>query len=266
MKKNNDFVQACIYKLYDFRSNIPANLSKETVKNIWDIEISESDIPQNIRGRSKILDRKINIAQDSLELLLLKRSVRFIGVSGSVGSEFAKEGDDIDLFIVVKNDTAWIYRLCLYFRNLSKRKIRSKEKVIRGEDVKDKFCINLITEERSLIFEEDIFNFNELIYIKPVYNKNFLNVIYLNNSWLKDKYLVSEKFLRRDLVKMGDVKKLTKRNFLLIPINFCLFLSQIIYMLLMRHGPDYRRLWKGFVTGRIEFFPKDFRKGKIKDF
>jgi len=266
MKENSNFIRACISKLYDFRSNIPANLSNERVRNIWDIEISSSDTQQNIKERIEIFDRKLNIAKDYLKFLLFKKLVRFIGVSGSVGSEFAKDEDDIDLFIVVRNDTAWIYRFFLYLKDLSRRAIRSKEKVIKGVEVKDKFCINLITEERSLIFEDDIFNFNELLYIKPLYNSEFLNVIYLNNPWLKDKYLVSEKFLKRDLVKMGDVKKLTKRNYLLIPVNFFLFLLQIIYMSLMKHGPDYGRLWKGFMSGRVEFFPKDFREEKIKDF
>lgn len=264
MKQNEEFIRACILKLYDFRSNIPANLSVEKVKSIWDIEILQSDIPSNIKETSEILDRKINIAEKSLELLLCKKFVRFIGISGSVGSEFAKEGDDIDLFIIVKNDTSWIYRLCLYLRNFSKNIIRSKEKITRGEDVKDKFCVNLITEERSLIFEDDLFNLNEIIYLKPLYNGKFLNLIYLNNPWLKDKYLVSEKFLRKDLIEMGDVKKLTKRNFLLVPINFVLFLLQVVYMSIMKHSPDYKRLWKGFINGRIEFFPKDFRKNKVE--
>ena len=266
MKEKRNLVETSIYKLYDFRAKIPANLNSKKVKKVWNIEIKQEQIPKLIDIKEGIFKKKIRIVQESLDWLVFRPFVRFVGVSGSVASEFAKEDDDIDLFIVVKNDTAWIYRLCLYLKNFSKHIIRSKEKVIKGEDVKDKFCINLITEERSLIFEDDIFNLNELIYLKPLYNEKFLNLIYLNNSWLKDKYLVSEKFLRKDLVKIGDMKKLSKRSFLLIPINFVFFLLQVIYMSIMRHSPDYKRLWGGFINGRIEFFPKSFREEKVKQF
>ncbi|MDD3474525.1 MAG: hypothetical protein PHP08_01310 [Candidatus Dojkabacteria bacterium] len=263
MKESNKHIRACIYKLYDFRSNIPANLLSKKINEVWNIK--DLELKENIEVNDKEIKRKINIVKKSLHFLLCKNLVKFIAVSGSVGSEFSKKEDDIDLFIIVKNDTAWIYRLYLYMRNLSRRIIRSKERVSNGENVKDKFCINLITEERALLFEDDIFNLNELLYIKPVYNENFLNVIYLNNPWLKDKYFVSDEFLNRETIRVGDVKGLSKRNYLLIPINFFLFILQIFYMSIMRHQPDYKRLWKGFLRGRIEFFPKEFREEKIKN-
>jgi hypothetical protein len=229
---------------------------------VWGIDGLK--LNENIKVNDKEVERKLNFVETHLQSLLFKNLVRFIGVSGSVGSEFVKEEDDIDLFIVVKNDLSWIYRLCLYIRNHSKKTIRSKEKIIKGESVKDKFCINLITEERALLFEDDIFNLNELIYLKPVYKKEYIKVIYLNNPWLKDKYFLSKQFLDQSSVKVGDIKDLAKRKFLLIPINFLLFILQILYMLVMNHNPDLNRLWKGFLQGRIEFFPKDFKEEKIK--
>ena len=262
MKKNSNPVGACIYKLYDFRSNIPANLSSEKVRQVWGI--NDFNFEENVKLNEKEIKRKLNIVKNKLPYLLGKNFVKFIGVSGSVGSEFANEEDDIDLFIVVKNDTSWIYRLLLYIKNLSMRIIRSKEKVINGESVKDKFCINLITEQRALLFEDDIFNLNELLYLKPIYNEDFIKVIYLSNPWLKDRYFVSDKFLNRDSIKVGDIKNLARRNVLLIPVNFLFFLVQILYMVIMHHDPDFQRLWNGFLHGRIEFFPKDFRGEKIK--
>lgn len=263
MKEKDDLIRACIYKLYDFRANIPANLDSDKVKKVWNVEIEQEKIPKLIHVQKDLLHRKIEITERSLKWLVLKPFVRFIGISGSVASEFPQDEDDIDLFIVTKNDTAWIYRLYLYLMNISHKKIRSNEKVRRGEGVKDKFCINLITEERCLYFEDDIFNLNELLYIKPVYNKDFLNVIYLNNHWLRDKYFVSEKFLNTEVIKVKDVKNLTRRNLFLVPINTFCFIGQICFMMVMKHNPDYGRLWRGFLDGKIEFFPKDFKKEKI---
>jgi hypothetical protein len=264
MNKNDQRVESCIQKLYDFRANIPANLTVNKVKDVWGIEIEKDRYPSRIKPRKEIIGDKLEVAKKSLDWLVLKPWVKFVGVSGSAGSEFAQKKDDIDLFIVVKNDRAWLYRLCIYFRNLSKKRIRSKEKVNKGEGVKDKLCLNFITEERNLRFIDDIFNLNELLYLKPIYTHEYLRVIYINNNWLKEKYLVTDEFLKKEKVTVGDLKDLAKRNYLLLLPNMFAFFGQIIYMFVMRHNPDFKRLWEGFKNGRIEFYPEHFREEKLK--
>jgi hypothetical protein len=265
MDQSDKRVEACIQKLYAFRSNIPANLTINKVRQVWNIDYDEKKITSLIEVEENLLRQKINIAKDSLPWLLWKPIVKFIGISGSVASEFVREEDDIDLFIITKNDTAWIYRLYIYFRNLFKRQIRSKEKVNQGESVKDKLCINFITEQRALAFESDIFNFNELVYLRPIYNENFKNVILLANPWVKEDYLVSDQFLGKDKLKVGDVKNINKRNYLLVPVNFCVFIGQLLFMIIMGHNPNFSRLWEGFKKGKIEFYPEGFKKDKIKE-
>jgi hypothetical protein len=265
MDKNNDRVQASIQKLYDFRSNIPANLPVRKIKEVWEGDIELEKFPELISSRDDLIEEKVGIAKKSLSWLVFKPFVRFIGISGSVASEFAQREDDIDLFVVVKSDTAWIYRLYIYFINLFKKRIRSKEKVERGESVKDKLCINFITEERNLRFEDDLFNLNELLFLKPIYNEEYLRVIFINNPWLNERYLVSNEFLQKEWVRIKDVKDLAKRNYLFFIPNLIAFLGQVVYMALMRHSPDLKRLWNGFREGRIEFYPKDFRKEKLED-
>lgn len=264
MNKNDDRVRACIYRLYDFRKKIPANLNCKKVKGVWDLDISQEKIPELIETKQDVLKQKTGVVEKNLNWLVCKPFVKFVGVSGSIGSDFVKKSDDIDLFIVVKNDTAWIYRLYLYFMNIFKKQLRSKEKNSKKE-VKDKLCINLITEERYLLFENDIFNFNELLYLKPIYNKRFLKVIYISNLWMQDEYLVSDDFLGKNTVQVKDLKNLGKRNWLLIPINIFSFLGELSFMILMKHQPDYKRLWEGLIKGRIEFFPKGFKEDKMGD-
>lgn len=251
-----------IHDLYVFRSRIPANLTIDKVKEVWGINISQDELPKVIDPRKNIIEEKIEIVKNSLEWMVFEPLVKFVGISGSIASEFANENDDIDLFIVTKNDTVWIYRLYIYIKDLFKNRIRSKG----NPEVKNKLCINFLAEQRALHFEEDIFNFNELLYLKPVYNESFLKVLFLNNPWLRESYFVSDKFVGHKDLKVGEVKEITKRNYLLIPINFIAFLAQFLFMVVMRHNPDIKRLFRGFKKGRVQFYPKDFKSEKIKGF
>lgn len=261
MSKKPNRIFEKVEELYQFRAKIPANLTVAKVEEIWNIKVSEDQIPEIIEPRGNIIKEKINIANSSIKWLVIKQFVKFVAISGSVASEFAKKSDDIDLFIVTKNDTVWIYRFYLYFKNFFKGDIRSKNK----RNVENKFCINLLTEERFLQFEPDVFNLNEILYLKPIYNHKYQKIFLLNNQWIKDKHLVSEKYLGIGGIKVCDVKALTKRNYFLLPLNFLAFLSQLVYMIAMNHRPDISRLLKGFKKGRVEFYPKDFKLEKLRN-
>jgi hypothetical protein len=261
MIKKDKNIRKNVDTLYQFRSKIPANLTVKKVNDVWGVDIKKSDYKELIEPRINVIEKKLNISKNLLDKIVISPFVKFVGVSGSVASEFAKKEDDIDLFIVVKNDTVWIYRLLLYIRNYSKNIIRAKG----NQAVKDKLCINYLVEERGLEFEPDIFNLNELIYLKPIYNKNYLYVIFLLNNWLKEKYFITNKFLGKDKLKVGDVKNVMKRNYLLIPINFIAFILQLIFMLVTKHEPDIERLFRGFKEGKVQFYPRDFRKKKLED-
>ncbi|MCD4756569.1 hypothetical protein K8R20_03070 [bacterium] len=257
MGKNNESEYLNMEELYNFRKNIPACLSKQKVMEVWGLEVDGEEYSGISDVQRDMMEKKMGMLEKSLSWIVFKPFVRFIGISGSIASEYVEDGDDIDLFIVTRNDVVWVYRLFLYFRNIFEQRVRLKKKRL---EVKDKLCINLLTEERSLVFDDDIFNLNELLFLKPVYKKEFLSVIFLQNSWLKEKFLVSESFLKKEDIRMGMLKGLSKRNYLLFPVNCFCFCGQFVFMLLMRHRPDVRRLLRGFGKGRIEFFPRDFRR------
>ena len=180
--------------------------------------------------------------------------MKFVGVSGSVAAGFAKEDDDIDLFLVVKNHTAWIYRGLIAIKNLFHHRIR---RISNGGIVKDKFCVNLICEERDLVFERDIFNFHELMYLVPIFNEKYLNYIYSKNVWLREIYGVKgELLLNRQYAS-------DRSNWLVRIINFKFFAIQLLFMIVSFHRPEIGRLWNNYKRGRIEFFPGDFRKEKL---
>ena len=51
MKESNKYIRACIYKLYDFRSNIPANLSSKKINEVWNIK--DLELKENIEVNDK---------------------------------------------------------------------------------------------------------------------------------------------------------------------------------------------------------------------
>lgn len=248
-----------------FKSNMDLTLSKEKVRYIWGKSVIRS-LPKDIVKRlgngkvvdnSKIIENKIKVVKNNLDILYILDWVKFIGISGSVAAGFAKEEDDIDIYIVVKNGCAWIYRGILTIRNIFNHVVRTS---IDGDSVKDLLCINFIVEERGLELESDMFNFHELMYLIPVYNQKFLKNIYRKNMWLSSVYGVN-----RDLMSKRTLKDSNTNVFLKL-INICAFFAQLLFMLLTGHSPDIKRLFSNYRKGRIEFFPSDYKKKILEEF
>lgn len=239
-------------ELMKFREKMGLVVSKEKAKYIWgknflkgnDIEFEEEDINVEV-------GRKVEIARNGLKYLQVFGLLKFVGISGSVGAGFAKEEDDIDVFLVVKNNTAWIYRGMIAIRNIFHNRIR---RMGSRNIVRDKFCVNLICEERDLRFDSDIFNFHELMYLIPIFNDKYLNYIYSQNSWLRNDCGVKSELL------MNRVFVSKKSNWLVSVINFKFFVLQLLFMIISFHRPEVSRLWRNYKKGRIEFFPGNFKK------
>lgn len=235
-----------------------AQLSREEAFRLWGQSISDeimNELPERIK-QNEVVRRKIKIAESTANNLNSIGVVKYIGISGSVAAGVAKEDDDIDLFIIVKDHTAWIFRL------ISKLTLRENTVRYGQKEQKDLICINYICEERALEFKErDIFTFNEIISLKTLAEPDVYTQILTSNNWIFKKFLL--------IGKPGNAKKkdaFQVTTFFYAPINALLFLTQVAYMYLMGHQPDGSRLLKGFKQGRIQFYPKDFREKKLKEF
>jgi len=256
-------IEEIVSDFITFRSNMGVNLSVKKAQYIWGKSVTKRLSMNTFKrlergtkiGNSKIIKGKVDIAKKNLNILIVFNWVRFIGISGSVAAGFAKEGDDIDIFIVVKNGCAWIYRGILTIHNIFNHVIRTKKD---RENVKDLLCINFIIEESGLELEGDIFNFHELMYLVPVYNERYLKYIYEKNTWLLKDYLVNKDLLQ------GRERSSKGVNFLIRGLNFFAYFSQILFMLISGHSPQMRRLFKNYKKGRIEFFPSDYKKKILK--
>jgi predicted nucleotidyltransferase len=253
--------------LMKFRSQMGKSLSREDIKYIWgrrflkNLEQSkEKGVKKELtklRGEeNEYVRRKMKIAKKNVDKLKVFNWVRFIGISGSVAAGFAEKEDDIDVFVVVRNGTIWLYRALVVFRNLFHNKIRAK----RHKDITNKLCLNLVCEERGLNFPNDIFNFHELMFLKPIYNKKYKRYILSQNKWLRKQFSVKKELLRSRVIPEK------KAFFLIRTLNFFAFVAQLVFMIISGHGPDIKRLKENYKKGRIEFFEYDFRIEKIKDY
>lgn len=215
---------------------------------------------------SLLFDKKVvkdrSISKEKLEWARSESSqfqifglVKFVAVTGSVGAGIAKADDDIDLFIVVKNYTSWIYRGLLMV------KLFKKVLHFNDEEKTDKLCINFISEVRGLAFEDkDIFTLHEILYMKPIYNPGFKDEIISSNQWIYARYGLEAR-VNSQTNRMAILSK-----FSLIWLNFLSMMMQFTYMLFSGHSPNRKRLWREFKKGRIAFYPEYFRLEKLKDF
>jgi len=242
-----------------FRDNMGVPIDKKLVYRFWEKKelenLNRKDINIDYINNS-FSEKKIEIAKKYLRYLILFDWVKFVAISGSIASSFAKEDDDIDIFIVVKNDRVWIYRGLILFENIFHGKVRIGDS---RKDVKDKLCLNFITEERSISVDSDIFNLNEIISLIPIYNEKYFNTLMRKNNWLFTNFGISKKVLK----EYTSEEDSNKRYPILSVLNYIFFFPQLLYMKILKHNPDYKRLIRNQKKGRIEFFREDFKKEKL---
>lgn len=171
---------------------------------------------------------KIKIARQMAESVKNFPFIEMIAITGSVAVNNAKREDDIDLFIVTKENTLWIVRpfLLLYLSLYYKRRRRGDI-----HNVQDVFCPNLWLDESDLeIKDKNLYTAHEVLQILPVLNRNHTYEKFIKeNSWTKN-------FL-------ANAYHLTTHNFspcrggvypARLPIkilNYIFYLLQLLYML-----------------------------------
>jgi hypothetical protein len=171
-------------------------------------------------GKAKILAQKIE--KNFSDIL-------FFGISGSVASSHPKEDDDIDCFVITKDNKLWKTRLFLRWWVWKKRIPHRKYKNNRG---KDEFCFNLWLDESSLLLSKDKQNLRnavDLVLLKPLINrnKNYEKFI-LVNDWVKK--WVATPYSRLSANQLVSFSDKTKNNFWDKIINRLYFWPQYWYM------------------------------------
>lgn len=145
--------------------------------------------------------QKWPIAQKAAGILSLVPTIKFVGVSGALSMGAAGQADDIDLFIITSVDCLWITRLVSY---LALKVFGLKIRKVGEVQVKDKLCLNLWLDERSLSFasRQDVYTAHEIMQVKPLVYKDKSYERFLSaNRWIV-KFFPSAEELLKD--KQGD--------------------------------------------------------------
>jgi hypothetical protein len=147
-----------------------------------------------LKGREHLVEKrkekeqynkiKLAKAKTIANILAYVPTVFFIGVSGGVAIQNAEKDDDVDIFIIVKENTVWISRLVLLCILLCLGMLRT-----RGSTwVSDKICLNMLLDETVLAFTKDrhdVYTAHEIAQIDPLLQrKNMYKNFLAANKWI----------------------------------------------------------------------------------
>ncbi len=151
-------------------------------------------------------EKKIIFALKIIKKLTFIPTLKFVGISGALSMKNSEENDDIDLFVITEEKTVWITRLMLIFILKILRVYRGRE----DRNIKNKICLNMITDDKNFVFlEKDInlYTAHEIAQLIPVFDKkNTYNKFIKLNKWVNS-FLPNFKFDKTPYLK-------NKNNFL----------------------------------------------------
>jgi len=150
----------------------------------------------NIRKqRYHFTNRKLKIARRAVRLFSLLPTVRLAALSNLIGHHNLRDGSDIDIFIVAKENRIWLTRLfCAGLMKILRQRPTPSKK-------RDKICLSFYVDTKNLNLKEmttgpddQYFNF-WLAGLYPLYDRGaYYHQLMSENLWLKD-YLPNGDFL-----------------------------------------------------------------------
>ncbi len=176
--------------------------------------------------QKKIYEDKMELAKNLSNKLAKFRTILFMGVSGSVASEYPKLSDDIDLLVICKSNSLWITRfwvmVYVWLTGTPHRRRGKAEK-------KNEFCFNLWIDENELEMpkmKQDLKNAMDAILVKKLINREKIWGKFMGaNEWIGN-YLASS--YKQNKKKNIISKK--QSNWVLKIINLLFFWGQYGYM------------------------------------
>ncbi|MFA5127381.1 MAG: hypothetical protein WC457_00055 [Patescibacteria group bacterium] len=146
-------------------------------------------LPENIeqrRARLVTTEHKMKIARRAARLIRAVPFLRAIFVCNSVGEGIAKEGSDIDFFIITAPKRIWLVR---FFTNLILKLFRLRT---YGKNSRDKICLSFYVDENNLnlwplrALDEDVHFVYWLHQMVPLFDPRNLYAKFISaNDWTK---------------------------------------------------------------------------------
>jgi hypothetical protein len=142
----------------------------------------------NVRKqRYHFTNRKLKIARRAVRLFSLLPTVRLVALSNLIGRHNLRDGSDIDIFIIAKENRIWLTRLfCAGLMKILRQRPTPTKK-------KDKICLSFYVDTKHLDLknmttgpDDQYFNF-WLAGLYPLYDRGaYYHQLMFENVWLKD--------------------------------------------------------------------------------
>jgi hypothetical protein len=209
--------------------------------------------------RERASEKKLALAKKIVSYLAYLPTIMFVGVSGAVAIGNAKKEDDIDLFIIVRQNTIWISRLlCLcLLAFIGRRRKRNSFKV------QDMFCPNMFLDEAFLTFPQDrhdLYTAHEIVQLVPLLSRENTYTKFLReNSWVES-FLPHAYAIRiKESVSLPKVRPARLLSLFTHPI--LIQFAKSIQLLIMKK-PN-----KEIVSDSLlAFHPMDYRDWVLREF
>ena len=149
--------------------------------------------------RSRISDKKMEIAKKASRILSMIPSIKMVSVTGSLAMKNALDESDIDLFLITGKNFLWSTRALSY---LLLRIFGFKIRKAGNRGQKDMLCLNMWLDESDLVWPKKDRNFytaHEIAQSLPLVNKDKTYERFLrHNRWILNFWPNSVKILNSE--------------------------------------------------------------------
>lgn len=134
--------------------------------------------------REKESNKKLLKAKKVIKKISNIPTVNFIGISGSLAMKNSEINDDIDIFVISKDNLVWLTRLILVLYLKTLGVYRRKH----DKNPKDKICLNLIIGDSSTSFtkkRQNLYIAHEIVQLMPLFQRENTYLNFINkNKWI----------------------------------------------------------------------------------
>lgn len=143
------------------------------------------DIVNLRKSREKNAEEKIQLAKKTTDILKKIPFIEMVGITGSLSMKNTPKDDDIDLFIVTKNNMLWTTR----FLSTVLIEILGIRRRPNQKNVKDKICLNMFLDGSTLQVDkkdQNIYTAHEVCQLIPIFDRNGTYKKFIKkNKWIK---------------------------------------------------------------------------------
>lgn len=171
-------------EIKEIRKNLQALKKIIAEENGFYCFLNKKEIVEKRIIREKISCKKIIFTNKIASYLAFIPTVYLIGISGALAMKNSDEKDDIDLFIIAKENTLWTTRLfiLLFLQFLGVLRRRNEK------NLKNKICLNMLVDENFMSLpktKRDLYNAHEVVQLLPIFERKNTYSRFINaNFWI----------------------------------------------------------------------------------